>query len=360
VTTADSHFPNKVTIYPLLASQVYFPLDPSNLKNSLKLQDIILDTSVAETIDTPVAVPIDSPVLAPIDTPEQAPIDTPVPAPTLELLKLEDISAAGGHVEMERVLDSQIAILEMVKEIMEREVKSPNIQAERLENGAITKDILAEEVKKAEGRLCILRKDFVKPVSSLSQSPLIECKEKPLERCHTTYNTVFKAAQEEVCEEVFNKQCMIAFKPEAVTQRLSKCSTPSSRSCNGEGPEVCTTRWQTVCSSFLTKRGHRSGEESCSRQPQRLCGRGCQEVEGLKLECTQEDVDTLIQVPEEQCSIVPQKVCKAVTKLVPGLQPTRECTNMPQQVCSLNFDAYRNTGIPLETELCFEEEERVQ
>ena len=39
------------------------------------------------------------------------------------------------------------------------------------------------------------------------------------------------------------------------------------------------------------------------------------------------------EVPEEQCTLEPQKECKQVTKLVPLLKPAEECVDIPKEVC---------------------------
>ena len=106
-------------MHPVLGSQVYFPLDADSLRESLEVED---------------------------SGPESG-AETESESPHLELLDLDDIEAVGGPLELERVLDSQIAVLEMVKEMMEEEErKSHSLPAERLENGVIGKNILSEEM----------------------------------------------------------------------------------------------------------------------------------------------------------------------------------------------------------------------
>ena len=54
----------------------------------------------------------------------------------------------------------------------------------------------------------------------------MECKHKNVEKCHYTYITYFKPAQEETCEENFEKSCQITFKQEAVKETIRKCYRP--------------------------------------------------------------------------------------------------------------------------------------
>ena len=64
---------------------------------------------------------------------------------------------------------------------------------------------------------------------------------------------------------------------------------------------------------------------------------------------------------EELCDITPQKTCRHVTKLVPSLRPTKECTTVPKQVCNLNFEQGKVVKNPLRTEWCLESDsENVQ
>ena len=38
------------------------------------------------------------------------------------------------------------------------------------------------------------------------------------------------------------------------------------------------------------------------------------------------------QIPEEKCDLEPQRTCKHVTTLVPKLQPSEECVDVPKEV----------------------------
>ena len=71
--------------------------------------------------------------------------------------------------------------------------------------------------------------------------------------------------------------------------------------------------------------------------------------------CLSQNVDTLVDVPEETCDLNPQKTCRLVTKLVPSLSPTQECTTVPQETCNLKFSQPERTKKPLRTEWCLDE-----
>ena len=73
-------------------------------------------------------------------------------------------------------------------------------------------------------------------------------------------------------------------------------------------------------------------------------------------ECHEKNVDILVDVPEEICDITPQKTCRHVTKLVPSLRPTQECTIVPKEVCNLSFGQGKVVKTPLRTERCLESE----
>ena len=54
----------------------------------------------------------------------------------------------------------------------------------------------------ADGRLCVIKDSSVE---TLAKDPILECTHKNVQKCHYTYVTQFEPAQEEVCEENFEK-----------------------------------------------------------------------------------------------------------------------------------------------------------
>ena len=97
------------------------------------------------------------------------------------------------------------------------------------------------------------------------------------------------------------------------------------------------------------------GDTSCEKLPVEICGAGCVVEEGAE-ECHEKQIDSLVDVPEEMCDLNPQKTCRLVTKLVPSLDPKRECTTVPKETCSLRFTQPSLERKPLRTEWCLDEE----
>ena len=40
-----------------------------------------------------------------------------------------------------------------------------------------------------------------------------------------------------------------------------------------------------------------------------------------------------VEVPREQCDLVPQKMCSQVPKFIPSLQPVKVCNMVPKEIC---------------------------
>merc|ERR1712123_124746 len=208
-----------------------------------------------------------------------------------------------------------------------------------------------------DGRLCVIKEESVE---TLSKDPILECKHKNIEKCHYTYITYFKPAQEETCEENFEKICQITFKQEAIRETVKKCYRPLEKVCNGQGQEECSTVYESSCSTKYVEKspGKFVGDTKCEKLPIEICGRGCITEEGAE-ECHNKEIDTLVDVPEESCDLNPQKTCRLVTKLVPSLKPKKECTTIPQETCNLKFTQPERKQKPLRTEWCLDEEESV-
>ena len=207
-----------------------------------------------------------------------------------------------------------------------------------------------------DGRLCVIKESSV---STLSKDPILECKHKNVEKCHYTYVTFFKPAQEEKCEENFEKICQIVFKQEAAKERVRKCYRPLEKVCNGQGPEECRTVYESSCTTRYIEEGPGKfvGDTKCEKKPVEICGAGCLTQEGEE-ECHDKMKDTLVDVPEETCDLNPQKSCRLVTRLVPSLRPKLECTIVPQDNCNLRFSQPKKTAKPLRTEWCLDQRDQ--
>ena len=82
-----------------------------------------------------------------------------------------------------------------------------------------------------DGMCCVMREE---EITTLAKDPVLECTHKSVEKCHYTYVTEFTPAQEEICEENFEKKCQITFKQMAVTETVKKCYRPLMKTCGNE------------------------------------------------------------------------------------------------------------------------------
>ncbi len=190
-------------------------------------------------------------------------------------------------------------------------------------------------------------------VETLAKDPILECVHKNVEKCHYTYVTVFNPAQEEVCEENFEKSCQITFRQEATRETVKKCYRPQTKVCNGQGPDECRTVYESSCTTrYIEKQpGKFVGDTTCEKLPVEICGAGCVSEEGPE-ECHEKEIDALVDVPEEICDLNPQKTCRFQTKLTPSLEPKAECTIVPQETCNLKFSPPRKETKPPLSEWC--------
>lgn len=173
-----------------------------------------------------------------------------------------------------------------------------------------------------DGMCCVFKEE---ETTTLAKDPILECKHKEVEKCHYTYVTEFTPAQEEVCEENFEKKCQITFKQMAVTETVQKCYRPLMKKCGDEAAgvrikrqlaeygngaqsdslaegqtEECKTFYESSCTTRYVEKqpGKFVGDTKCEKLPIELCGQGCVVEEGEE-ECHDKEVDTLIDVPEE-------------------------------------------------------------
>ena len=146
----------------------------------------------------------------------------------------------------------------------------------------------SQATRTADGRLCVIKEEKVETVS---KDPILECKHKNVEKCHYTYITFFKPAQEETCEENFEKSCQITFKQEAVKETIRKCYRPVEKVCNGQGERECRTVYESSCSTRYIDQGDGTfvGDTKCEKKPVEICGQGCVSQEGPE-ECHDKQV----------------------------------------------------------------------
>eukprot|EP00094_Tigriopus_californicus_P013730 TCALIF_13286-PA protein Name:"Protein of unknown function" AED:0.02 eAED:0.02 QI:0/0/0.5/0.5/1/1/2/121/306 len=214
-------------------------------------------------------------------------------------------------------------------------------------------DFSQAQFDEESGKRCVIKDE---EVQSIEKEPILECNHKDVEKCHYTYVTEFKPAQEEVCEENFEKSCQITFKQQAVEENVRKCYKPLEKVCNGQGPEECRTVYESSCTTKYVEKqpGKFVGDTKCEKLPIEICGAGCVTEEGPE-ECHDKTVTSLLDVPEEVCDLNPQKTCRFQTKLVPSLSPKHECTIIPQEICNLKFTSPKLVNKPLKTKWCLDE-----
>ena len=201
--------------------------------------------------------------------------------------------------------------------------------------------------------LCCVDKE--ETVTSLEKEPILECTHKNTEQCHYTYVTQFQPAQEEVCEENFEKQCSITFKQKAFNETVKKCYKPIEKVCNGQGPEECRTVYESSCSTKYVEKqpGKFVGDTACEKLPVEICGAGCTFEEGPE-ECHDKVTASIVDVPEEQCDLNPQKTCRFSTKLVPKLTPKHQCTTVPKETCIIKFSQPQQEAKDIVTRWCLD------
>jgi len=204
--------------------------------------------------------------------------------------------------------------------------------------------------------LCCIDKD--EEITSLQKDPILECTHKNIEKCHYTYVTQFDTAQEEVCEENFEKTCQVTFKQQAFNETVKKCYKPIEKVCDGSGPKQCKTVYESACTTrYIEKQpGKFVGDTNCEKLPIEICGSGCTTTEGAE-ECHDKIITSLVDVPEETCDLNPQKTCRFITKLVPKLKPKPECTIIPKETCHLKFTQPKPVPKVLKTRWCKENDD---
>merc|ERR1712029_806639 len=137
----------------------------------------------------------------------------------------------------------------------------PSSNAKSTPQGGID---FSQAQRTADGRLCVIKES---QVQTLAKDPILECTHKNVEKCHYTYVTQFSPAQEEVCEENFEKTCQITFKQQAVNETVEKCYKPLEKVCNGQGPEECRTVYESSCTTRYVEKqpGKFVGDTSCEK-----------------------------------------------------------------------------------------------
>merc|ERR1711936_180623 len=247
----------------------------------------------------------------------------------------------------------------------------------------------------AAGQKCI---DKIIEEEETEYDEVYECNHSYNKRCTTSYTTTYEAQQEEECEDNYKKNCFIEYSKTAYDTEVEVCVEPLVKDCDAEGPEVCSTEYQSECETVQHEHdveddvvecrneieskcedvtsGYTSSEKcsnwpvqkcdvqrkpvkkftpetSCSKVPVELCGpASCPTVPGPK-QCYQTRKTIAGEKPEEECSLEPKRVCKFVTKLVPQLKPHESCLDVPKEVCVRSQTNPRKVKKPVIKKWCY-------
>merc|ERR1711981_374235 len=247
----------------------------------------------------------------------------------------------------------------------------------------------------SDGKRCI---DKVEMVEETEYDDVVQCDHSYDKRCHTTYVTNYESQQEEECEENFRKNCFIEYEKIAFNETVEICRTPLVKDCDVQGPEICRTEYESECWTkqevhdveddvveCTTEVEEKCEDETsgyttntkcskwprevysvskkqvkkytpitgCTKEPRELCApAGCGFKQGT--EESYDKVQTVVQgAPKEQCPLEPQRTCKHVTKLVPKLEPTEECVDVPKEVCTRSRTNPRKVKKPVVKKWCY-------
>jgi len=246
-----------------------------------------------------------------------------------------------------------------------------------------------------DGKRCI---DKVEMVEETEYDEVVQCDHSYDRRCHTTYVTNYESTQEEECEENFRKNCFIDYDKIAFNETVQVCRTPLVKDCDIQGDEVCRTEYESECwtkqeehdveddvVTCKTVQDEKCEDQSegytsftkcskwprevcevekksvkkytpitgCTKEPREICApSGCGFTEGP--EVCYDKTQTIVQdAPKEECTLEPQRTCAHVTKLVPKLEPTVECVDVPKEVCTRSRNNPRKVKKPVVKKWCY-------
>jgi len=246
-----------------------------------------------------------------------------------------------------------------------------------------------------DGKRCI---EKVEMVEETVYDDVVQCDHSYDKRCHTTYITNYETQQEEECDENYRKSCFIEYQQVATDEDVEICRRPLVKDCNVQGPEICRTEYESECwtkqeeheveddvvtcitvidekcedetSGYTTStKCHKWPREECSvekktvkkytpitgctKEPREICApAGCGFTEGAE-ECYTTTKTIISDQPKETCSLEPQRTCKHVSKLVPKLEPSEECVDVPKEVCTRAKTNPRKIKKPVIKKWCY-------
>jgi len=247
----------------------------------------------------------------------------------------------------------------------------------------------------SDGKRCI---DKVEMIEETEYDEVVQCDHSYDRRCHTTYVTNYESQQEEECEENYRKNCFIDYEKIAFNETVQVCRTPLVKDCDVQGPEICRTEYESECwtkqeehdvqddvVTCETIQDEKCADETsgyttltkcskwprevcsvtkknvkkytpitgCTKEPRELCApAGCGFKEGAE-QCFDKTQTIVQDAPKEECTLEPQRTCAHVTKLVPKLEPTEECVDVPKEVCTRSRTNPRKVKKPVVKKWCY-------
>lgn len=121
----------------------------------------------------------------------------------------------------------------------------------------------------------------------LERDDIKECWHKNVTTCYDSYVTEFNNAEEEKCEDVFYKNCVIDFKEVPFDSEIQSCHVPLVKVCavhssiqggniptqecsdDVDGDEICKTYSETTCDTTYDEEWQ--PDTSCSSHPRKVC-----------------------------------------------------------------------------------------
>uniref|UniRef100_A0A0K2UZY5 Uncharacterized protein n=1 Tax=Lepeophtheirus salmonis TaxID=72036 RepID=A0A0K2UZY5_LEPSM len=190
-------------------------------------------------------------------------------------------------------------------------------------------------VTNEDGKRCIQK---VVQVSETVYERGMECQHTFRKKCHLTYITDYSSAPEKKCDTNFKKNCHIIFKPVPHNEKVKICHTPIVKECGDEieGPEVCSTEYETHCETKFRTYELEQDEPECNMVEELRCSN--QTVELLHIAHSDDDANSgsnsgIPYAVKEKCEKWPVQKCKLVKKSVKKIHPESECKKVPLNVC---------------------------
>ena len=196
-------------------------------------------------------------------------------------------------------------------------------------------------------------------LETVEREKLLSCTHSSINICHYTYVTKFRSSRQEVCEDIYTKNCNIVFSKQAKNESLEHCYYPLVMECDdtGVGEKTCRQFTESSCVTRYQSDSASQPVTECQKIPVELCGaQSCAPRPGER-SCHSKVVTRVDETPEESCDIVPSKICRTVSQLVPHLVPVEKCSDLPRQICSFGLLSPKVSEKPLVTKWCFDPSE---